>query len=94
MNHSIQTITPARVATIEHVEMYMPMDRRPGIARAMYTLPLIDEGTMRAWSTSMGRRTSTERVAHLMCELYLRARNIGLTEEDSLSPAAFANPPC
>jgi CRP-like cAMP-binding protein len=27
----------------------------------------------------MGRRSSTERVAHLMCELYLRARNIGLT---------------
>lgn len=27
----------------------------------------------------MGRRTSIERVAHLMCELYLRSRNIGLT---------------
>jgi hypothetical protein len=33
---------------------------------------------MRAWITSMGRRTSLERVAHLMCELYFRARNVGL----------------
>ena len=34
---------------------------------------------MRAWVTSMGRRSSIERVAHLMCELYVRARDVGLT---------------
>lgn len=85
MDHSIQTITPAKVATIERADMDELMARRPGIARAMYISQLIDEGTMRAWITSMGRRTSTERVAHLMCELYLRARNIGLTNEDFLS---------
>ncbi|WP_164730627.1 Crp/Fnr family transcriptional regulator, partial [Pelagibacterium montanilacus] len=45
---------------------------------------LVDEGTMRAWITSMGRRTSIERVAHLMCELYLRARNVGLNLEPDL----------
>jgi CRP-like cAMP-binding protein len=27
----------------------------------------------------MGRRDSQKRVAHLMCELYVRARNVGLT---------------
>jgi CRP-like cAMP-binding protein len=85
MDHSIQTITPAKVATIERVDMDALMERRSGIARAMYISQLIDEGTMRAWITSMGRRTSTERVAHLMCELYLRARNIGLTSEGSLT---------
>ena len=57
------------------------MDSHRGVAKAMYLTQLIDEGTMRAWITSMGRRSSIERVAHLMCELYLRARNIGLTFE-------------
>lgn len=85
MDHSIQTITPARVATIDRVDMDTLMERRPRIAKAMYISQLVDEGTMRAWITSMGRRTSTERVAHLMCEFYLRARNIGLTNEASLS---------
>lgn len=37
---------------------------------------------MRAWITSMGRRASSERVAHLMCELFLRARNVGLIDEN------------
>ncbi len=79
MDHSIQAITTANVATISRSEMTTMMDDYPAIARAMYTAQLIDEGVMRAWIVSMGRRSSIERVAHLMCELYLRARNLGLT---------------
>jgi CRP-like cAMP-binding protein len=85
MDHGIQTITPAVVAQIERGAMDDIMDRHPRVARAMYMAQLIDEGTMRAWITSMGRRTSIERVAHLMCELYLRATNIGLASESHLT---------
>ena len=81
MDHSIQTITPAVVATVGRTEMDLIMDKHRGIAKAMYLSQWIDEGTMRAWITSMGRRSSIERAAHLMCELYLRARNVGLTLE-------------
>lgn len=79
MDHSIQAITTAIVATVPRAEMQAMMDGHPNIARAMYSAQLVDEGIMRAWIVSMGRRSSTERVAHLICELYLRARNIGLT---------------
>lgn len=85
MDHSIQTITPALVATISRGEMQALMHDHPGIATAMYSAQLIDEGIMRAWIVSMGRRSSTERVAHLMCELYLRAHSIGLTGESELA---------
>ena len=84
MDHSIQTISPAVVSTVERSEMDGLLERHPNIAKAMYVAQLVDEGTMRAWITSMGRRASIERVAHLMCELYLRARNIGLTSEPTL----------
>ena len=66
MDHSIQTITPALVATIEREAMDVIMDTHRGVAKAMYSSQLIDEGTMRAWITSMGRRASIERVAHLL----------------------------
>jgi CRP-like cAMP-binding protein len=84
MDHSIQTVTKARVATIDRATMDGIFDRSRGVAKAMYIGQMVDEGTMRAWITSMGRRTSVERVAHLMSELYLRARNIGLTDETHL----------
>lgn len=82
MDHGIQAITPAMVATVTRNEMQELMVGHPNVSSAMYSAQLIDEGVMRAWIVSMGRRSSTERVAHLICELYLRARNIGLTTDD------------
>ncbi len=81
MDHSIRTLTRAHVATIDRATVDAILDRYPQIAKAMYISQLIDEGTMRAWITSMGRRSSTERVAHLICELYLRAKNVGMIVE-------------
>lgn len=85
MDHGIQTATPARVAKIGRAEMEQLMVDYPDIARAMYMAQLTDEGTLRAWIVSMGRRSSIERVAHLVCELYLRARFIGLVEDTTFA---------
>jgi CRP-like cAMP-binding protein len=76
MDHSIQTLTPAIVSMIPRAEMDVLMER-PNIARALYTALLVDESTLRSWIVSMGRRSSLERVAHLMCELCLRAYAVG-----------------
>lgn len=83
MDHGIQTIVPAEVVTIDRIEMDRILDAHRAIAKAMYIGQLVDEGIMRAWITSMGRRSSVERVAHLMCELYLRASAIGLPTKPS-----------
>jgi CRP-like cAMP-binding protein len=84
MDHSIQAITASRVAMIPRQTMQELMDRR-GISDAMYIAQLVDQGTLRAWIVSMGRRTSTQRVAHLMCELYLRAQSVGLSTSTGLA---------
>lgn len=85
MDHGIQAITKALVATVSRDAMERLIDEHHAVARAMYSAQLVDEGIMRAWIVSMGRRNSTERVAHLMCELYLRARTLGLTEGDQFA---------
>ena len=84
MDHSIQTATSAQVATISRQDMDELMDAHPGIARAMYIAQLVDEGTLRAWIVSLGRRSSVERVAHLLLELYLRAVRIGVASRDEM----------
>ena len=85
MDHSIQPVTAAVVAMVGRAEMDAIMDEHRSIARAMYIAQLVDEGIMRAWIASMGRRASIERVAHLMCELYLRARNIGIANGETFA---------
>ncbi|WP_375391582.1 Crp/Fnr family transcriptional regulator [uncultured Sphingomonas sp.] len=84
MDHSIQTITNAQVATIPG-EIMEKMMAQPGIARAMYISQLVDEGTLRAWIVSMGRRSSVERIAHLLLELYRRAADVGLAAGDTMA---------
>jgi CRP-like cAMP-binding protein len=82
MDHSIATLTPAKVALVQRAELNLLIQTRPAIVRAFWWTQLVDEGILRAWIVSMGRRSSIERVAHLMCELYIRARNIGLAHDD------------
>jgi CRP-like cAMP-binding protein len=84
MDHTIATITKARVASVPRARMESLIDATPAITHAFWRAQLIDEATLRAWIVSMGRRGSVERVAHLMCELYLRAHNIGLARGDEL----------
>jgi CRP-like cAMP-binding protein len=83
MEHSIATLTTARVALVPRAVMENLIETRPAITRAFWWTQLVDEDTLRAWIVSMGRRDGLQRVAHLMCELYVRARNIGLTDGDS-----------
>lgn len=58
MDHSIQAITESRVAMIPRETMTALMERR-AISDAMYVAQLIDQGTLRAWIVSMGRRTAS-----------------------------------
>lgn len=81
MDHSLQALTPCRVALIAGDTMETLLEDHPAVARAMYKSQLIDEGILRSWIVSMGRRSSVERVAHLMCELYLRSFSINSTDE-------------
>lgn len=82
MDHSIATLTAAEVCTIPRERMEELSDKYPKIAQAFWWTQLVDEGVLRAQIVSMGRRDSIERVAHLICELYLRMRNVGLAKDD------------
>ena len=83
MDHSIATVTAARVAVVPRPLIEELIESRPAIMRAFWWAQLVDEGVLRAWIVSMGRRNSVQRVAHLMCELYVRAHNIGLAGGDA-----------
>jgi CRP-like cAMP-binding protein len=83
MDHSIATLTNTRVATIPRDQMETLVEVRPQLAKAFWWTQLVDEGVLRATIVSMGRRTSLERVAHLLCELCFRMRNIGIANDET-----------
>jgi CRP-like cAMP-binding protein len=82
MDHGIVSLTRARVAYIpQRVMEALPIDR-PKLARALWWATLVDEAVLRSWIVNLGRRDGYERVAHLLCELQVRLRNVGLVHED------------
>jgi len=80
MDHSIATLTRAKVAFIPRARMDAITDRA-GIAKAFWWATLVDEAVLRAWIVNIGRREAVEAVGHLLCELYCRMKLVGLTTD-------------
>ncbi|WP_294172987.1 Crp/Fnr family transcriptional regulator [uncultured Sphingomonas sp.] len=81
MDHGIVALTPVSVADISRHEMDTLCDDRPRLMRAMWWATLVDEGVLREWIVNIGRRDAYARIAHLMCEMHVRMRNVGRAEE-------------
>ena len=83
MDHSIGTITASRVATISRESVLEITSQRPQLTRALWWGTLVDEAILREWIVALGRRTAYERIAHLICELYLRLKLVGAANGES-----------
>jgi CRP-like cAMP-binding protein len=82
MGHSISSLTKVKIALVPRAILRTLIETRPAISEAYLWNQLVDQDTLRAWMVSMGRRNGVERVAHLMCELHVRAGSIGMAEGD------------
>ena len=79
MDHSIGTLTRAKVAHIPHATMDA-LAERPAIARAFWWATLVDEAVLRSWIVNIGRRDAYQAVGHLICEIYVRMKLVGLAD--------------
>lgn len=83
MDHSIGTITPARVSEISRGGFEELMLGHPRVAQALWWELLVTAATQREWAVNLGQRNAAERMAHLFCEVFLRLRTVGLTTDSS-----------
>ena len=83
MDHSIGAITKVRYAEIMPSDFEDMMAQSPRITQALWWHELVTAAVQREWTTNVGQRTAYERIAHLLAELFLRLRAVGLTNGDS-----------
>src|SRR4051812_6083456 len=83
MDHSVGTLSPSKVGLIPHERLREITERYPRIGRALWQGTLIDSAVFRAWIIGIGRRSASQRIAHLLCEVFFRLRAVGLTEDGS-----------
>ena len=83
MDHTIGAITRVQYAAISPEDMSRLTETRPRIAQAFWWQELVNAAIQREWLLNIGQRSAYERIAHLLVELYLRLRAVGLAENGS-----------
>jgi CRP-like cAMP-binding protein len=83
MDHSICTLAASTIAAIPGETLREIMLDHPHIAVALCSSTLIDESVLRARIADIGRRDAYQRIAHLLCELTVRLRIVGLAADNS-----------
>lgn len=87
-DHSIGALTPSRLAAIPHAALHDLLETRPGVARAFWRETLVDAAIARSWLAGVGRRNARQRLAHMICELFVRTRVIDMGQSDGFDLAA------
>jgi CRP-like cAMP-binding protein len=80
LDHSIETLTPAKVAIVPHAALDRIVDERPDLARKLWFSTLMDAALHRAWLFRVGRLDAVGRVAHFLSEMNARLEAAGLSD--------------
>jgi CRP-like cAMP-binding protein len=80
MDHSLATLTASRGAMISHDALRELVHAHPRLGDLFWRATLIDSAIFREWIVNVGSRDAHSRIAHLLCELYLRLKAVGLTD--------------
>jgi CRP-like cAMP-binding protein len=83
MDHTLGSLTAGRAAYLPHAAVRDLTDRFPNITAAFWRDTLIDAAVTREWLAGIGRRSAHQRVAHLICEVFVRSRALHLVEAKS-----------
>lgn len=95
LDTSVSTISPCKVGFIAHEALRNLCERYPRITAAFWRETLVDASIFREWMMNVGRREAYRRAAHLLCELLVRLKVVGLAEDDGcelpITQAEFAD---
>jgi CRP-like cAMP-binding protein len=78
IDHNVAAMTPVRFAQVPHDALREITERYPHLSRLLWFSTLIDAAIHREKILSIGRRNAVARIAHLLCELYVRLKLVGL----------------
>jgi CRP-like cAMP-binding protein len=81
MDHGLATLTASKVAFIPHAALRKLTREQPRVSEALWRDILVDAAIFREWIVNVGAREAYARLAHLLCELFLKLRAVRLTQD-------------
>jgi len=83
IDHSVIALGPCKIAFISHEAVKELCADHIHLSRLLWLTTVVDSAIQRAWITCLGRRSAIARMAHLICELFVRLRDRGLSASSS-----------
>ncbi len=83
MDHSIGTLTAVTMAEVSREAVLEMTGNHSRVSNALWWSTLVAEAVQREWVVNIGQRTAFERIGHLLCEIFIRLRCVGLTTDAS-----------
>ena len=81
VEHNVGSMTPVRIALFPHDALRRITETQPHLARMLWFSTLLDAAIHREKILSIGRRSALARIAHILCELYMRLELVGLASD-------------
>lgn len=79
---SFALLVPSQIAVLDRAAMDQ-LFRRPNLCTALGRDCHVRQATAAEWQVNVGVRTASERVSHLLCEMFARLSAVGLATEQS-----------
>jgi CRP-like cAMP-binding protein len=75
---ALQALTTTTILRLPHKEMRRLASEDAGITEALWRDCVVDASIFSQWVVNVGRRDARARMAHLWCEMAIRAENAGI----------------
>jgi len=83
LDSSLMTVSPCQVVFIPHEPLRQLYNEFPRLNHVFWRWSLVDAAIFREWVMNLGGRPGESRIAHLLCEMFVRLQHVGLAEDDS-----------
>lgn len=87
IDHGIGAVTKCSVGHLSHKAIAAMTAKYPNLAYALWRDSLVDASVAQSWLVNAGRRSALERLAHLICEQFVRLSVVGLAKHGE--PSSF-----
>jgi CRP-like cAMP-binding protein len=85
MDNNLATVVPSRIGLISHDQIYRIIDERPEARKLLWRQTLVQAAIFRQWLVRNSNLPAHMALAHLFCEMYVRADAAGLVQDSICS---------
>lgn len=81
MDHGVLALADCVIAPAAHDDLRRLTEEHPHLTRLLWLETVVDGAIHRQWLVTMGQQNAASRLAHLVCELYVRLEAAGLASD-------------